>query len=163
MFATASKVGVTAGAVALLESLFDEAATRRVGFRLWNGSPWPDEYPRAATLVLNHPEALEHMLLPGTEAGLAEAYLRNDFDVEGDIEAALDLAEHLLSQSQGGVNGSRWLGAWRHLSTGANCGPSAGSCRRDSAPSTRASGIAARSAFTTTSRMIFMRSGWTAG
>ena len=59
------------------------------------------------------------MLLPGTEAGLAEAYLRNDFDVEGDIEAALDLAEHLLSRNAGGANGSRWLGAWRHLSTGA--------------------------------------------
>jgi len=119
MFANASKVGATAGAVALLDSLFDEAATKRVGFRLWNGSSWPDDRPRHATLVLNHPNALEHMLLPGTEAGLAEAYLRNDFDVEGDMEAALDLAEHLLHQSPPGANGSRWLGVWRHLPTAA--------------------------------------------
>ncbi len=118
MYANASKVGATAGTAALLESLFDETATSRVGFRLWDGTRWPDDRRRAATLVLNHADALEHMLLPGTEAGLAEAYLRNDFDVEGDIEAALDLAEHLLSQTPG-ANGSRWLGAWRHLSTGA--------------------------------------------
>jgi cyclopropane-fatty-acyl-phospholipid synthase len=115
MFANASKVGATAGAVALLESLFDKSSTRRVGFRLWDGSRWPDDRPRDATMVLQHPDALEHMLLPGTEAGLAEAYLRNDFDVEGDIEAALDLAEHLLRQTPGESNGARWLGAWRHL------------------------------------------------
>src|SRR5882757_3544931 len=98
MIANASNFGAAAGAVDLLESLFDESATQRVGFRLWDGTRWPDNRARNSTLVLNHPDALEHMLLPGTEAGLAEAYLRNDFDVEGNIESAIDLAEHLLKQ-----------------------------------------------------------------
>jgi cyclopropane-fatty-acyl-phospholipid synthase len=38
------------------------------------------------------------MLLPGTEVGLAKAYLRNDFDIEGDIEAAFEVGDFLLSR-----------------------------------------------------------------
>lgn len=45
--------------------------------------------------MLNHPGALRAMLLPGTELGMAEAYLYNDIDIEGNIEAIFDLAEHL--------------------------------------------------------------------
>jgi cyclopropane-fatty-acyl-phospholipid synthase len=119
MIANASNFGAAAGAVDLLESLFDESATLRVGFRLWDGTRWPDDRARNSTLVLNHPDALEHMLLPGTETGLAEAYLRNDFDIEGNIESAIDLAEHLLKRGSNQLNGSRWLGVWRHLPTGA--------------------------------------------
>jgi cyclopropane-fatty-acyl-phospholipid synthase len=37
------------------------------------------------------------MISPGTEAGLAEAYLHNDFDIEGDIEAAFEVADFLLA------------------------------------------------------------------
>ena len=37
------------------------------------------------------------MFLPGTEVGLAEAYLRNDFDIEGNIEAAFEVGDFLLS------------------------------------------------------------------
>ena len=61
-----------------------------LGVRLWNGKPWPDERPRVATLVLQHPNALARILSAGTEAGLAEAYLNNDSDLEGDIEAAFE-------------------------------------------------------------------------
>src|SRR5258708_29016581 len=119
MIANAASAVAITEAVELLESLFDNTATKRVGFRLWDGPRWPDDRARHATLVLNHPDALEHMLLPGTEAGLAEAYLRNDFDVEGDVEAAIDLAQHLLNHDSNHRNGSRWLGVWRHLPTGA--------------------------------------------
>jgi cyclopropane-fatty-acyl-phospholipid synthase len=38
----------------------------------------------------------------GTETALAEAYLRDDFDVEGDIEATLELADVLAERMQGG-------------------------------------------------------------
>jgi cyclopropane-fatty-acyl-phospholipid synthase len=38
------------------------------------------------------------MLLPGTEVGLAEAYLDNDFDIEGDVEAAFEVGDFLLSR-----------------------------------------------------------------
>jgi cyclopropane-fatty-acyl-phospholipid synthase len=68
----------------LLENLFSSHSDRfRV--RLWDGSYWPDDQPRRATLVLNHPGALRALLQTGTEIALAEAYLFNDVDVEGDF------------------------------------------------------------------------------
>jgi cyclopropane-fatty-acyl-phospholipid synthase len=48
--------------------------------------------------VLKHPGALARMFLPGTEVGLAEAYLQDDFDIEGDIEAAFEVGDFLLSR-----------------------------------------------------------------
>lgn len=38
------------------------------------------------------------MFLAGTEVGLAEAYLRDDFDIEGDIAAAFEIADFLLER-----------------------------------------------------------------
>ncbi len=59
---------------------------------------WPDEQRRDAVLALNHPGSLRRMFLPGTEVGLAEAYLRNDFDIEGDIEAAFEIGDFLIER-----------------------------------------------------------------
>ncbi len=42
----------------LLEELFSRDGARQVGVRLWDGTRWPDESPRPATLVLKHPGAL---------------------------------------------------------------------------------------------------------
>lgn len=79
----------------ILEELVGRES-RAVSLRLWNGSLWPDEAPRAATLALKHPGALRAMFLPGDELSLGEAYLYDDFDIEGNVEAAFDLAEDLL-------------------------------------------------------------------
>lgn len=89
----------------LLSHLFARRPLRHVGFRLWDQSLWPDEQPRAATIVLNHPGALRRMLAPGTAKGLAEAYLRDDFDVEGDMEQAVEMAMALEERPAG------WLAA----------------------------------------------------
>src|SRR5512140_2268591 len=72
--------------IQILTRLFDQQATRRVNIRLWDGTLWPDEAPRATTLVLKHPGALRAMFLPGTEVALSEAYLYDDFDIEGQVE-----------------------------------------------------------------------------
>ena len=69
-----------------------------LGVRLWNGQLWPDERPRAATLVLQHSNTLAGMLSAGTEGGLADCYLDNDFDLEGDIEAAFECVDVLLGR-----------------------------------------------------------------
>ncbi len=79
----------------LLESLFTGDAAQRVGVRLWDGTPWPDDTPRPAVLVLKHPGALRAMLLPGTEVALGEAYLYDDFDIEGNAESVFGLADVL--------------------------------------------------------------------
>lgn len=85
----------------LLDEVFSPAGAKHVSVHLWNGRIWPDDSPRPATLVLKHPGALRSMLAQGTEVGLAEAYLYDDFDIEGDIESVFALADHLEGTTLG--------------------------------------------------------------
>jgi cyclopropane-fatty-acyl-phospholipid synthase len=55
-------------------------------------------------LALKHRGALGRMFLPGTEVGLTEAYLHDDFDIEGDIAVAFEIGDFLLAH----------LGDWRN-------------------------------------------------
>jgi cyclopropane-fatty-acyl-phospholipid synthase len=82
----------------ILSEVFVGCPLENVGVRLWDETAWPDDRPRSAILVLKHPGSLSRMFLPGTEVGLAEAYLHNDFDIEGDIEAAFEVGDFLLSR-----------------------------------------------------------------
>jgi cyclopropane-fatty-acyl-phospholipid synthase len=65
--------------------------------RFWDGTIWNPtaEEPRF-TLVLQHPGALRRMFLPANEVTLGEAYIYDDFDVEGDIEAGVSFADFLF-------------------------------------------------------------------
>lgn len=85
----------------LLDEIF--GAYRGAGFevRLWDGSSWkpPGSNSPAFVFVLKHAGALRRMLLPGTETGMAEAYLYDDIDIEGNLEDAFPLAEFLLAQT----------------------------------------------------------------
>jgi len=92
---TAADQGVT---LALLGDLFGPASERPFALRLWDGTvEGPDHEPRF-TLVLNRPGALRRMLLPPTDLALGEAYLRDDFDVEGDLERATELSDVLAAR-----------------------------------------------------------------
>ncbi len=82
--------------IQVLTKLLDQEAVRKLNVRLWDGSFWPDNSPRPATLVLKHPGALRAMFLPGTELALGEAYIYDDFDIQGDPEQVLDVAYSLL-------------------------------------------------------------------
>lgn len=82
-------------AMDFLDEAIGAQALEHVAFELWDGSRWPDATPRDATVVLKHPEALERMFGGGNEKALAEAYLRDDFDVRGELEAAFELADVL--------------------------------------------------------------------
>ena len=79
----------------ILEELLPKSPESGVNVRLWDGSYWPDDEPRAATIVLNHPAALKSMFSSMSEVGLAEAYLYDDFDIEGDIERVYALETSL--------------------------------------------------------------------
>ncbi len=85
----------------LLDEVFGGDPTLKTRVRLWDGTRWPNEIPGPATLVLKHPGALRAMLLPGSEVGLGEAYLYDDFDIEGDIESVFQLADHLAEITKG--------------------------------------------------------------
>lgn len=86
----------------LLDGLLGRAALEEVGFKLWDGTRWPDQESRAATIHLKHPRAVREMFASGTEKGLAEAFIADDFDVEGDLEAACELADALAESGEGG-------------------------------------------------------------
>ena len=81
----------------VLSEIFAGCSLDKVGVRLWDGTAWPDERPRAAMLALKHSGALGRMFLPGTEVGLAQAYLHDDFDIEGDIAVAFEIGDFLLA------------------------------------------------------------------
>src|SRR5207249_8338825 len=98
MHAMSSENSVAEKTRHVLSEIFAGCRLDNLGVRLWDGTTWPDERPRAAVLALKHPDSLGRIFLPGTEVGLAEAYLRNDFDIEGDIEAAFEVADFLLGR-----------------------------------------------------------------
>ena len=87
--------------IKVLESLSGRRELRRVGVRLWDGTFWPDARARDATVVLARPSSLKEMLLPGTEAGVGEAYIHGAFHVEGEMEAAFELADRIVEQTEG--------------------------------------------------------------
>jgi cyclopropane-fatty-acyl-phospholipid synthase len=94
----------TETSVHFLDELFAACPLENVAIRLWDGTLWPDENPKPATLVIHHPGALRAMFESGTEKGLAEAYLHNDFDIAGNIEDAFELADALGRRGSG-----QWL------------------------------------------------------
>jgi len=79
-----------------LETLLANYPRRDFQVRLWDGTRWGAEVQPRFTLVLKRPGALRAMFLSPSELTLGEAYIYDDFDIEGDIEAAFELAEYLL-------------------------------------------------------------------
>lgn len=72
--------------------------------RFWDGTTWVSRAGTTPefTLVLEHPGALRSMFLPPNELTLFEAYLYDDFDVEGDIEAFFALLARFID-TEGGM------------------------------------------------------------
>jgi cyclopropane-fatty-acyl-phospholipid synthase len=74
--------------------VFGPPRQRRFAIRYWDGF-WERgaaEGGESFTLVIRHPGALRAMLLPPSELAFGEAYLRDDIDFEGDLEAAVPVA-----------------------------------------------------------------------
>lgn len=82
----------------ILEQLLAAYPRRDFQIRLWDGTTWGTQEQPQFTLVLKRPEVLRAIFSDPSELTLGEAYVYDDFDIEGDIEAAFDLADHLLSR-----------------------------------------------------------------
>jgi cyclopropane-fatty-acyl-phospholipid synthase len=85
---------------AILKELFGPYATRDFAVRYWDGT-W--ERPNgggtsAFTLVIRRPGALRRIFLPPSELNVIEAYLRDDYDIEGDVVAAAGLADQIAGR-----------------------------------------------------------------
>ncbi|MDP2778361.1 MAG: class I SAM-dependent methyltransferase, partial [Anaerolineales bacterium] len=83
--------------VDLLERLFP--APRCFGIRLWDGTELPAHGHPSFHLVLNHAGALRRMFKAPVELSLGEAFILNDFDIEGDIFSAFSLMESIVTRS----------------------------------------------------------------
>lgn len=81
--------------LSILDQLLPRHLMTDIGLRLWDGTLWPDGRVRPTTVVLNFPGALRTIFASGTERGLGEGFLRDEFDIEGEIEPVLQLAENL--------------------------------------------------------------------
>src|SRR6185369_5284677 len=80
--------------------------------RFWDGTDWaPDgDGPSRFTLVLNHPGSLRAMLANpwDLQLSLAEAFLYEDVDIEGDLEAVFGFADFLLKERPWGLREKLW-------------------------------------------------------
>lgn len=77
----------------ILTTIFGLPQTRNFDVRYWDGTTEAGGATPAFTLILRHPGALRRMFLPPSELALGEAYLRDDYDVEGNMEAAAGLSD----------------------------------------------------------------------
>lgn len=85
----------------VLEDLTSGYGRHDFAVRLWDGTTWGDDARPRFTLVLKHPGALRNMFTSPSELMLGEAFIYDDFDIEGNVEAAFALADHLLAREWG--------------------------------------------------------------
>jgi len=88
--------------IAIFQRLFP--SPRNFTVRMWDQTELSDNLCPAFSLVLNHPGALRRMFTPPLELSLGEAFIYGDFDIEGDLYAALGLIDMMaglkLSQAE---------------------------------------------------------------
>lgn len=97
----------------ILNEVAGTALPPKVSIRFWDGTLWPDASPRPTTIFLKQPSALRGIFRPPIAVNMGEAYLRDEFDVEGNWEDVGELFEALdvasLSWSQKLQAGSKLL------------------------------------------------------
>lgn len=88
--------------LSFLKNLFCDYEPRNFAVRFWDGSTWDEEpgIKKDFILILKHPGALRSMFLLPNDLSLGEAYIHDDFDIEGDIEAVYPLALHLYQMAK---------------------------------------------------------------
>jgi cyclopropane-fatty-acyl-phospholipid synthase len=112
----------------LIDELLLHSGVPDYQVRLWDGMTLGNTKRPRFTLVLNSPDALGKLLASSDELSLGEAYVAGEFDVEGDLEAAFELEDYLLSRD-GTVHAPQSAGL-ALLNTLANSNPpEASSCR----------------------------------
>jgi cyclopropane-fatty-acyl-phospholipid synthase len=87
--------------IRFLDELLYQCPVRNFTVRLWDGTVWGETLHPQFTLVLKNPGALRKMLLEPSQLSLGEAYIYDDVDVEGDINAVFDLGDYLVSHEMG--------------------------------------------------------------
>jgi len=88
-----------------LNVLFGDRQRRAFAVQLWDGSRWEPSAgePARFTIHLRHPGALRAMFWPPDDLAMGEAYIFDDFDIEGNIEAVFPLVDDLFADQQRGL------------------------------------------------------------
>ena len=73
-------------------------ATSRCRVRLWDGSFYPNDAPRDCTVTLRHPGSMRGMFIAHNGITLAETYIKDLWDFEGDRDAMFELIEAIGAQ-----------------------------------------------------------------
>jgi cyclopropane-fatty-acyl-phospholipid synthase len=84
-----------------LDALLKDYPKRDFQVRFWDGTVWGVQRQPRFTLVLRHPGALRAMFFSPSELSVGEAYIYDDFDIEGDIEVGFELADYILGPERG--------------------------------------------------------------
>ena len=85
-----------AHARAIVDLVFGHVSSRAFDVRYWDGSVDHGRMPAISfRLGVNRPGALRRMLLPPNELSIVEAYLSGDIDIDGELEAAMGLADDI--------------------------------------------------------------------
>ncbi|QPC83143.1 class I SAM-dependent methyltransferase [Phototrophicus methaneseepsis] len=79
--------------LSFMNCLFPEP--RNFAIRLWDGTYFGATQPQAFMLAINNAGALRRMFQIPLELSIAEAYIRKDFDIEGDLIVAFQTFETL--------------------------------------------------------------------
>jgi cyclopropane-fatty-acyl-phospholipid synthase len=97
MSQTMSLDSAVAPSMTFLKFLFEGYGPRDFAIRFWDGSILDPEagQPARFTLVLKHAGSVRQMFWPFNKANVGEAYIYDDFDIEGDIQAFIELTVHL--------------------------------------------------------------------
>ena len=87
-------------AIGVFEELFRGCDTPNLAVRFWDGSVWRlrSDQRTDATLVLRHPESLSRLLRWPVQLAIGEAYIYDDIDVLGSLDALLPLADHMMQR-----------------------------------------------------------------
>jgi cyclopropane-fatty-acyl-phospholipid synthase len=85
---------------AVVAIIFGPLATRAFDVRYWDGSVEHGVGATGFRLGVNRPGALRRMLLPPSELSIVEAYLSGDIDIDGELEAAMGLADDIGARIQ---------------------------------------------------------------
>ncbi|HEX8750382.1 MAG TPA: cyclopropane-fatty-acyl-phospholipid synthase family protein [Nitrospira sp.] len=103
-------------AIGFFEDLLRGCETPNIAVRFWDGSVWrlrSDARP-TAMLILRHEDSLSRMLRAPIQLSLGEAYIYDDIDVVGSLDAFLPLADHLLTKHRSVMEWIRCLNhTWR--------------------------------------------------
>jgi cyclopropane-fatty-acyl-phospholipid synthase len=89
---------VAARSLSILKFLLKDHHPRDYAIRLWDGSVWEAEagQPVRFTMVIRHPGSLRAMFMGQSENAMGQAYVYDDFDIEGNMESAMSMAEYLF-------------------------------------------------------------------